>query len=96
MPRCYMVKKTNKYQTANESDLWDQKREPESPIEGAVAPRSYTALTNRPSKLSLANLTKRFMDLGVKKYIFDLLENFRKSNRFRDIQLFLLFLWKLH
>lgn len=52
MPRCYMVKKANKYQTANENDLWDQKREPDSPIEGAVAPRSYTALTNRPGKLS--------------------------------------------
>ncbi|CAH1125045.1 unnamed protein product [Ceutorhynchus assimilis] len=50
MPRCYMVKKGNKYQITNENELWDQKEEehPDSPTEGAVAPLCYTALTNRP------------------------------------------------
>lgn len=48
-----MVKKGNKYQLASEKDLWDQKDrqdQPESPTEGAVAPLSYTPLTNRPGK----------------------------------------------
>lgn len=54
MPRCYMVKKGNKYQITNEKDFWDQKDEEhsESPTEGAVAPLCYTPLTNRPGKKS--------------------------------------------
>ncbi|XP_066256290.1 uncharacterized protein [Euwallacea similis] len=51
MPRCYVTKKASKHQEGNERDHWDHKEEPDSPTEGAVAPRCYTALTNRPAVL---------------------------------------------